>query len=755
MPYTDLGKDIMKKILFIVLVNMFLIFGAAFSSTSNLYAKTPYEVLTTALKSHHFDTSEVTLETVLPDSILQFIMPELKKAFQVNQEVSISKNDNVSEILTAMMQAKYLGKSDMKTDFYKIQYSLHSEDFARYLKKYPKSKFAKEAESKFLCTQQHEALLDAVKNGGRSAYEAYARNYNQKSLCKYEGYEAISQSDNAQIQAIEAWLTLLKSEDTTDCTVFSNYLDTYGAFSVLANEAKNRLNLCLDQNAWQQTLEQGTIKAYQSYVDKYPNGRHSNQAQRKIADWTSWQTAREKNSYFGYLEYYKNFPKGDSVALAQKELIPNEASAVDLGLPSGTRWAPCNVGAISPEENGDYYAWGETQTKVFYSWGNYNYFTDKNGNKKPWTIVDGKAKTDLGELKDIGNDISGTIYDVAHVKWGGDWKMPTKAQCQELVDKCKWTWWVTQDLQKGYKVTGPNGNSIFLPAAGFRDEEMEVARAGFRGGYWTSTRDEVTYQNSYLLRFKEYDAYGLNPVLHDVFANSLRYGRSVRPVTNVKSIQQTLEHAKQMPSFPIEINIIENTPVINISGHNAVDLGLPSGTKWADCNIGASSPIDYGDYFAWGETQTKRSYAWKTYKYIIDKNKNGIDDYGEDGYKDIGTDISGTIYDVAHLKWGGSWKMPNEKQWKELKDCCTWTATAWKGRIGYKVTGPNGRAIFLPAAGYIWETEGKEIGQAGEYWFATPSNHCNMLSFDVDRNRIYIAGRAEFAGLTVRPVTEE
>lgn len=744
--------------LLLMLITMLFVFGTAFLGSSNLYAgsKTPYKVLMKALEEKHFNTPEATLEMIVPDSVMQIIMPELKSTFRIMQDVSFPPNANISEVLTTLMQAKYAEKSDAKEDFYKIQYSLHSDDFAKYLGKYPKSKFVSEAESKLKCTQQHEAFLKAKKNGSTYAYRTYASSYgtDMNSVCKYEGYDVISQSDNAQLQAIEAWLSLLNSEKTTDgvrdCSVYSDYLDTYGSFSVLANEAKNKLNLCFDQNAWQQAMEQGTIEAYQCYVDKYPEGSRSSYAKNKIKDWTTWKTAREKNSYQGYLEYYKNFPSGDSVALAQKEFIPNEASAVDLGLPSGTRWAPCNVGAVSPEEYGDYYAWGEIKEKRNYTWKSYQYFEDKNGNGKPWT----DGKTDLGEITIEKNNISGTRYDVAHVKWGGGWKLPTKEQCQELVDKCKWTWWTTQNLQEGYKVTGPNGNSIFLPAAGYRYDAEEVARAGFRGGYWSSTRDEIMSHNSYLLRFKEYDAFELNPVLRDVFANSLRYGRTVRPVTNVKSIQQTLEPAKQMPSFPIEKNITENTPVINITGHNAVDLGLPSGTKWADCNIGASSPTDYGDYFAWGETQMKRSYAWKTYKYIIDKNKNGIDDYGEDGYKDIGTDISGTNYDVAHVKWGASWKMPNEEQWKELKDCCTWTATAWKGRKGYKVTGPNGRVIFLPAAGYIWETEGKEIGKSGEYWFATSLNRSNMLSFDVDRNEIHISGRAQFAGVTVRPVTE-
>ena len=606
-------------------------------------------------------------------------------------------------------------------------------------------------------TKLHEAWNSAVKANRRDADISYYNMFTSLKIpterCEYEGYEILFDCDVKRAKAIEAWLTIMDTPNRNeyDCEIYSDYIERYGAFSYFVEEAKDYLYVCNERNAWQQAAEQGTIKAYQTYVNQYPKGLHARYAQGKLNDWTAWQSARKRDNYLAYLEYFKNFPNGDSAELAQKELIPTASDAVDLGLPSGTRWAPFNVGAFFPEEYGDYYAWGETQTKSNYSWYYYQYFTDKNGNGTPWTIINGKAEIDSGELLDFGNDISGTQYDVAHVKWGDDWKMPTKAQCQELVNKCKWTWWITQDLQEGYKVTGPNGNSIFLPAAGFRDNR-NIARDGFRGGYWSSTRERERCQNAYLLRFKQYDAFALDPDLHDVFANVLHYGRTVRPVTNVKPKQQTAT-TKQIPSFPIDTNITEGTPVINVSGHNAVDLGLPSGTKWADCNIGSSSPIDYGDYFAWGETRTKRSFEWKTYKYAIDKNRNGKYDYGEKTI-DIGTDISGTDYDVAHVKWGGSWMMPTKEQWQELIDCCTWTLTAQGGRKGYKVTGPNGRVIFLPAAGHIWGTEGNRIGKMGEYWFATPTNHYNMLSFDVDKNEIYISGRAEFAGVTVRPVTK-
>lgn len=747
-----------KNKLLVALTTMLLLFGVSFSGSSNLNAgtKSPYKVMINSLEALHYDTSEMSLQTIVPDSVLQLVIPELKKTIQVQQEVTFPRNANVSEVLTALLQAKYAAQSDKKVDFLKIQYSLHSEDFSRYLENYPQSKFASEAESKMRCTQQHEAWLNASVRNSSQAYENYCKRYGANAtspLCRYEGYEAISQAENMQVQAIEAWLSVLQKEsvihrfenDKTECEMYSDYLKEYGDFSCLANEARYKLNTCLDYYAWKQALEQGTIEAYQDYVDHFPAGLHSTYAQGQIDDWTAWKVAREKDTYAAYLEYYKKYPRGDSVAWVRQAFIPTEASAVDLGLPSGTCWAPVNVGAVSAVEYGDYYAWGETETKIEYTWESYRYFKDNNGNGKPWT----GEKTDAGEIVDIGRDIRGTEYDVAHVKWGGTWKLPTRAQCQELVDKCEWTWWTTQDLHEGYKVTGPNGKSIFLPAAGYCYDDTRSARAGYRGGYWTSERDDRAWQNSYLLRFKQRDFLELNPELHDVFANSLRYGRTVRPVTNVKPNQQTIEPSKQIAPFPQETNFTENVPVIQISGHHAVDLGLPSGVKWSDRNIGSTSPADYGDYYAWGETQTKKSYTRESYKYSMDKNGDGSYDY--DDWIDIGSEISGTEYDAAHVKWGGTWKLPTKEQWQELMDCCTWTFTVLEGHKGYKVTGPNGRILFLPAAGEMAEYYGADgtIGRDGYYW-SSKKGEC--LNFDDDKVRCVEVSK--IFGLTVRPVTE-
>ena len=117
-----------------------------------------------------------------------------------------------------------------------------------------------------------------------------------------------------------------------------------------------------------------------------------------------------------------------------------------------------------------------------------------------------------------------------------------------------------------------------------------------------------------------------------------------------------------------------------------IDLGLPSGTKWACCNVGASKPEDYGGYYAWGETEEKDVYSYETYIY-------GYNEY-------IGLDISGTNYDVAHVKWGVSWKMPTTEDFKELIDNCTYIWTQQDGTEGSKFTGNNGNSIFIPDAGW-------------------------------------------------------
>ncbi len=123
---------------------------------------------------------------------------------------------------------------------------------------------------------------------------------------------------------------------------------------------------------------------------------------------------------------------------------------------------------------------------------------------------------------------------------------------------------------------------------------------------------------------------------------------------------------------------------------HVVDLGLPSGTKWACCNVGSFTPEEYGGYYAWGEIYEKDNYEKETYAYY---------DSATGKYISIGSDIAGTAYDVAHAKWNGNWCMPTTTQMRELKDRCDWTWTTEGGHMGWRVTGVNGNYIFLPGAG--------------------------------------------------------
>ena len=144
------------------------------------------------------------------------------------------------------------------------------------------------------------------------------------------------------------------------------------------------------------------------------------------------------------------------------------------------------------------------------------------------------------------------------------------------------------------------------------------------------------------------------------------------------------------------------------NGHTWVNLGLS--VRWASCNIGATAPEDYGNYYAWGETETKADYSWATYKYAngaYDKLTKYCNDasYGDDGFTDDKTTLDPED-DAAHVIWGGNWRMPTDAEWTELRNNCTWTWTTQNGVNGYLVTSEvNSNSIFLPAAGYRSDTD--------------------------------------------------
>lgn len=174
-----------------------------------------------------------------------------------------------------------------------------------------------------------------------------------------------------------------------------------------------------------------------------------------------------------------------------------------------------------------------------------------------------------------------------------------------------------------------------------------------------------------------------------------------------------------------------------IDGHYYVDLGLS--VKWADRNIGASSSSAYGDYFAWGETETKDSYTSSVTKGVK------MDD------------IAGNAeYDAATANWGSKWRMPTIDEFEELVKKCTWVWTSRNGFNGYLVTGPSSNSIFLPAAGY-WEVLSLNYADSrGIYWSSTPfaSNSYAYCFFFRSGSQSVSYGYYRYYGLTVRPVSE-
>jgi hypothetical protein len=186
------------------------------------------------------------------------------------------------------------------------------------------------------------------------------------------------------------------------------------------------------------------------------------------------------------------------VALAQQKSFHQDHEFVDLGL--SVKWATCNVGADSPDEYGDYFAWGETQPKSYYSWSNYKYWEQGAGffgnymKKYCYNQVDGNV--DRKSVLDKNDDAAST-------NWGGNWRTPTKYELFELRDSCKWEEEISDDV-RGYRVTGPNGNSIFIPNAAYILGSIHGDR-GDKVTLWSSSLNRNVSSKAYLLETYELD----------------------------------------------------------------------------------------------------------------------------------------------------------------------------------------------------------------------------------------------------------
>ena len=483
--------------------------------------------------------------------------------------------------------------------------------------------------------------------------------------------------------------------------------------------------------------------------------------------------------------YVRAYAVGDHGLIYGNELsFTTEAQGgtheyVDLDLPSGTLWATCNVGANAPEEYGDYFAWGETQTKSEYNWSTYLYYDGNNVTK--YTESDGLS-TLLPE------------DDAATANWGSDWRMPTQEEFQELYNNTTVTL-TTQNGVNGRLFTASNGNSLFLPAAGYYENDNHSNISS--GDYWSSSL-YIDYMGGawYFFFFSdncEVNYYGRY------------YGLSVRPVRSAQSTSfiinatanpteggtvtgggtyqegqsctltatanegytftnwtenDTVVSTDATYSFTVEANraLVANFAVSSDEGHEYVDLGLPSGTLWATCNVGANAPEEYGNYFAWGETQPKDTYNLSTYQHC-NGTENTLTKYCNDssyGYNGFTDELTTLLPedDAATANWGTDWRMPTKEEWQELYQNTTVTWTSQNGVSGRLFTASNGNSLFLPAAGYHLNNSLYYDGVYSYYWSSwLYTDHPNYAwNLYISSEGYYLSDFDRTYGRSVRPV---
>ncbi len=227
-----------------------------------------------------------------------------------------------------------------------------------------------------------------------------------------------------------------------------------------------------------------------------------------------------------------------------------------------------------------------------------------------------------------------------------------------------------------------------------------------------------------------------------------------KPTPTTPARQQPSKPAKQpvKPTASKPKPITVSRPTGTIEGHGYVDLGLS--VKWATQNVGASSPSDYGGYYAWGETETKSSYDWSNCFDYLDSSGDSWGIYKIGGKTSI-SPSSG--HDTARENWGGTWRMPTNAEFEELCTKCKWTWTSQGGHNGYLVTSKtNGNSIFLPAAGWRNGAATYRVGEDGYYLSSTLSSSysCIALTLFFNSRSHRTSDYYRTIGQSVRPVTE-
>jgi hypothetical protein len=360
---------------------------------------------------------------------------------------------------------------------------------------------------------------------------------------------------------------------------------------------------------------------------------------------------------------------------------------VDLGL--SVKWATCNIGAGTIEESGDYYAWQETTPVTPLTHINYDYFFNPCS----------------------PDNILSSVYDAATVNLGTNWRMPTWEEMDELCRNCDWSW---ADNFQSTGVAGcivksrVNNKSIFLPASGYISINNQLAENS-KGFYWSSYAGPGDLWSGFctgamnLTFYQGGITYGGNSGTTDRSC-----GLPIRAVVGTPN--------NYIPEGPFPLDEIE-TGIQGFSvsgtkdGMTYVDLGLPSRTLWATYNVGASTPREYGNFYAWGETTPKELYNDTTYVFYDGVYNDGTNLWTRFSKYTWYTGHHGTVDgkiklepedDAATQNLGTDWSMPTKAQFVELTKYVYWMQDGTAGWIGTSKI--NGYTIYIPSAGWEYST---------------------------------------------------
>ena len=453
-----------------------------------------------------------------------------------------------------------------------------------------------------------------------------------------------------------------------------------------------------------------------------------------------------------------------------KAQAPAGVQAVDLGLPSGIRWASCNVGATAPEGYGNYYAWGETAPKTDYSWATYKH---NNGDNSSDNI------TKYGNNADTLTTLE-PEDDAATANWGGDWRMPTDAEWTELREQCTWTW-TRQNGVYGYQVTSNiNSNSIFLPATGYR-YGTRLYYAGTDGRYWSSSLCAGYQNNAWSISFNPKtgrDYYGRNfgfPVrpVQDKQEEEVESAYVPKPFTVAEGKQITfsggnLQYTQSTQTWAFAEHQYDMLGDANVNGSTLADkidlFGWSGSTATAKWGIGTSqSHSDYsGDFADWGTNTigTDAPDTWRTLTkdewYYLRYSRANADDLV--GVARIDLNADGSKYVNGLVLLPDDWTCPAGVTFKSgffdtnsvqaYADYQTFTLADWQ-----KLEAAG--AVFLPASGLRLGSNVRYMQYYGDYWSATPDDSGYALEFNFNSDGAYASNYDRNYGLAVRLVKDK